>query len=37
MNGMFLVNVLYGTNFDLTEIQNKVDCNSRHILEILSN
>ena len=28
------VNVLCGTNFDLKEIQNKVDSNSRHILEI---
>ena len=37
MNGMFWVNVLYGTNFDLAEIQNKVDCNSRHVLEILNN
>ena len=37
MNGMYRVNILYGTNIHPAEIQNKVDCNSRHILEIHNN
>ena len=37
MNDMLRVIILSCTDFDRTEIQNKVNCNSRNILEIHNN